>query len=116
DRKLVRRLIGDPAKFGKKSLRLIERMHDQTGKNLGAKRMKPELERGHDAKIAAPASQRPEEVRALRFADPHELALRGDQVGRHEIVDRQSEFPRRPAEAAPKREARDAGGRVDAER
>ena len=56
DRKLVRRLVHDPAELGKKSLRFIERMHHKPGKDLGPKRMKPELKRRHDAEIAPAAS------------------------------------------------------------
>src|SRR5262245_63446936 len=71
--------------------------------------MELELERGHDAEIAAAAPQRPEQVRVLSSAHVQELAVGRDDVSREQIVDGQSELARGPAEAAAQREAGDAG-------
>jgi len=116
DRELVRCLLGDAAELRQELARLIERMHDEAGQHLRAERMQLELERGHDAEIAATAPQRPEQVRVLSSARVQELAVGRDDVGRDQVVDGQSELAGGPAEAAAQREAGDAGGRIDAER
>ena len=115
-RELVRRRVGEAAELGQQPLRLVERMHDEARQDLRTHRMEPELEGGDDAEIAAAAAQSPKEVRVLGVAGAHKLPVGGDDVGRDEIVDRQSEFARGPAEAAAERQAGDAGRRVDAGR
>ena len=93
--------------------RVVQRMHHQAGQDLRSKLVKLELEGGDYSKIAAPAAERPKQVRILRRAGPHQMALGGDDVGRKEIVDRQTEFARDPAKAAAERQPRNAGGRID---
>ena len=71
------------------------------------------LERGHDAEVAAPAPQPPEEILVLAFARGEELPVRGDHVGRDQIVDRQPEPAGQVADASSQRETGDARGRDD---
>ncbi len=49
-------------------------------------RMKLIFERSDDAKIAAAAAQTPKQVGMLGLADCQEIAVRGDQIGRDQIV------------------------------
>ncbi len=81
DGQLVGRL-GDEAAVAVEQLPgLAERMHDQAGQHLGADRVEPELERGHDAEIAAAAADRPEQVGMFARARMAQLAVGGDHVG-----------------------------------
>src|SRR6516225_7144919 len=89
-------------------------MNEKPRQDLRPQQMKPELERGDDAEIAPASAQRPEEIRVLLLARPHQLSVSGDDVGRDEVVDREPELPGGPAEAAAERKAGDAGRRVDA--
>ncbi len=50
------------------------------------------------------------------LAGHHPLAARQHDVGRAQVVDRQAELAREPAEASAKRQPRDPRGRVDADR
>jgi hypothetical protein len=83
---------------------------------LGAERMKPELERGHDPEVPAGTAHAPEQLRLLRVAGTDEPPF-----GRHElhgtnVVDGQPEPPLQPADAAAQRETGDAGVPHDADR
>ena len=71
------------------------------------------LERRHDAEVATPAPQRPEEILVLTLARGEELPIRRDHVGRDEIVDRQSKPAGEVADATSQREAGDARGGDD---
>jgi hypothetical protein len=51
-----------------------------------ADRIEPIDERGHHPKIAASASDRPEEIRVLGRARPQQVTIGGDHIGRDEIV------------------------------
>src|SRR5262249_10970330 len=51
----VRRFVSDAAILGQQFSRPFQRMHDEAGKHFGAKLVKPELEGGDDAKVAATA-------------------------------------------------------------
>ena len=115
-RELVGCLLGDASELRQELRRLVERMHDQPGQHLGTERMQLELERGHDAEIAAAAPQCPEQIRVLLRAGANQPAVGRDDVRRDQIVDGQAELAGGPAEAAAEREAGNAGGRVDAER
>ena len=57
-----------------------ERVDDEAGQDLRAHRVEPELERGHDAEVAAAAPEPPEEVGLVLLARVEELA-----VGRHDV-------------------------------
>jgi hypothetical protein len=70
--------------------------------------MEPKFEACDDSKIAAAASQCPEQIHVVLLAGPDHLTFGGDDVGSDQIVDRHAEFPCGPAKAAAKRESRDA--------
>ena len=80
-----------------------------------ADRMRLEQEARHDAEVAAAAAQRPEEVGVLALAGRDEAAIGQDDVGLEQVVDRQAVLAREVPGAAAEGEARDAGGRDDAE-
>ncbi len=69
------------------------------------------LERGHDAEVAAPAPQPPQEVRIFRGARPHGASVGRDDVGGDQVVAREPETTHEPAQAATERETGDAGRR-----
>ena len=46
--------------------------------------VEPELEPGHDAEVAAAATDRPEQVRLVLGVDVQELAVGGDDLGREQ--------------------------------
>ena len=75
-----------------------------------------EPERGDDAEVPASASQRPEQVGVIVGRRPDDLALGGDHLGFHEVVDGESVLAHEPADAAAQAEAADAGVAHDAAR
>ncbi len=91
-------------------------MDDEPGEHLGAEFVQAEFEGRHDPEIAAAAPDGPEKVAVFGGARPHQLAVRRDHIGRKQVVDRQSEFARDPAEPAAERQAGNTGRRVDAGR
>jgi hypothetical protein len=78
---------------------------------MGARghRVEPELELGHDAEVAAPAAQPPEQIGLGGLVDTQPPAVGGDQLVRLHVVARQAEPAREPAHAAAEREPADAG-------
>ena len=78
--------------------------------------MQREPERGDDAEVPASASQRPEQVGVIAGRRPQDLALGGDHLGLHEIVDSEAVLAHQPADAAAEAEAADAGVADDAAR
>src|SRR6185503_7307371 len=83
---------------------------------LRSKRMKPELERRHDPEVPARSSDTPEQVRLLGLAGPDQATVRRDELDGPQVVDRQSELPLQPADAATEREPSDARVADDADR
>ena len=79
----------------------------------GADLVQPEQERGDDSEVAAAAADRPVEVRILVGGRPHALAAREHDIRLEQVVDRKAVLARQVAEAAPEREAPDAGRRDD---
>ena len=80
-----------------------------------ADRMRLEQEARHHAKVAAAAAQRPEEIGVLALAGRDETAVGQDDVRFEQVVDREAVLAREVPGAAAERQARDAGGRDDAE-
>lgn len=78
--------------------------------------MQGELERGHDAEVAPPAADRPEQVRVLVLAGGDDLAVGEDHLYRDQVVTCEPVDRGRPAVAASCREAADAGARDAASR
>ena len=62
--------------------------------------MEPELEGGGHAEVAAAAPQRPEQVRVLVRGGAHDLAVRGHQLDRQQVVAGQAVLALEPARAA----------------
>jgi hypothetical protein len=79
-------------------------------------RMQAELERRHDAEVAPAASELPEQVGVLVLARDEEPSVRGHDVGRDEVVTRETHATREVADATAQREAANAGRRDDAAR
>ena len=69
--------------------------------------MDGELDRGHDAEVAAAAAQRPEEVRVVLGVGAHEPAVGGDELERGHGVGLQAVLAGQPAHAAAERVAGD---------
>src|SRR5947209_19768034 len=84
-------------------------MKDQPGQH-GAHGMNAELERGDDAKIAAPAANGPKEVFIFVRAGWEQMAFRGDDIGRKEIIEGATVFADHPAKPAAEGETTDASG------
>ena len=76
----------------------------------GVDRMEPVPEPSGDAEVAAAAADRPEQVRVRVAVGAHELAVRGHDVGREQVVDREPVLAHEVADAAAEGEAADADG------
>ena len=70
--------------------------------------MHAELEPGDDAEVAAPAADRPEQLRLLIRVDTRVSSVCRDDIGFDEIVDREPETPAEVAHPAAERQAPDA--------
>ena len=73
--------------------------------------MQRELDRGHDAEVAAAAAQRPEQLGMLVRGGADRLAGRGHELDGEHVVAGEAVLALEPAGAAAEREARDAGAR-----
>ena len=94
----------------------VGRIEDRPGVDQRPEGVQIELELRDDAEVAAAAAQPPQQVGVLGLARVDEPAVRGDDVGRREVVAGESELPHRPADAATECEPGDAGGRHQAAR
>jgi hypothetical protein len=72
-------------------------------------RVEPELELGDDAEVPAAAPQRPEEVVVLRLAGTKRAAVRGHDLGRHEVVAGETDAAGEIADPATERQATHPG-------
>jgi len=77
--------------------------------------VEPVLERGDHAKVAASAPDPREAVLVLLLAGRQQPPVRGDHVGREEVVAGEAVLAVEPAETAPEREAGYTGHRDDPE-
>ncbi|MNT64995.1 hypothetical protein D3C72_2029430 [compost metagenome] len=93
---------------------LFQRQHHQSPVDLRPDGMKLEFEHGDHAKIPAPAPDGPEQVFVVLLAGVQELAVRGDDIRRQQVVDGQAIPAAEPAEAAAQGQAGNAGRRIDA--
>src|SRR5262249_13789954 len=82
----------------------------------GGDRPQPEAEARRDAEVAAPAANRPEEIRLLVGVDVPQFAVRRHELGREQAVDCQSVLAHEEADAAAERQAADAHRRAVAQR
>ena len=78
--------------------------------------MQCEPEQADDAEVPPAASQRPEQVGVIVGRCPNDLALGGDYLGFHEVVDGKSVLAHEPADAPSQAEAADPGVAHDATR
>ena len=90
--------------------RLGRRRQDEQPAGDGVDRMEPVPEPRDDAEVAAAAADRPEQVRVRVGVGAHELAVRGHDVGREQVVDREPVLAHEVADAAAEGEAADADG------
>ena len=71
--------------------------------------MQAEFEARDDPEISAPAANAPVEVGILVGGRVQQAAVGGDDIDRAQVVDREAEAPRQPAESAAERQASDTG-------
>ena len=84
-------------------------MHHHAADNGGPDRVQLVLEGGDDAEVAAAAADGPEEIGMLGRAGVNRVAVREDEIGAEQVVDRHAVTPAEPPEAAAQRESGDAG-------
>ena len=117
DRRQFIRHVGDPVAIEAKNVgRFLHRPEDRSGQDTRTDRVEPELELGDDAEVAAAPAQRPEELRVLVRARLDPLAVRQDDLGGEQVVDREPVTARQMPDAAAERQSADAGGGDDAAR
>ena len=95
---------------------VLGRPEHRSGHDGGANGVQREPERADDTEVPAAAPQRPEQVGVIVGRCPNDVALGGDHLGLHEIVDGEPVFTHQPADAAAETEATDAGVADDAAR
>jgi hypothetical protein len=88
--------------------RLGGRRQDEQPARDGVDRVEPVPEPRDDPEVAAAAADRPEQVRVRVGVGAHELAVRGHDVGREQVVDREPVLAHEVADAAAEGEAADA--------
>jgi hypothetical protein len=110
---LVRMAGGELAIEREQSRRRLQRMQDRTAEH-GGDRVRLELERGHDAEVAAAPADRPEEVGIALLARGDDSAGREHDLGRQQVVHGHPVLAHQPGDPAAEREARDPGERDDA--
>ena len=96
--------------------RVLEGMRDEPRKHLRTDLMKLEFESGDDAEIPSAAAKSPEQIRLFGGAHAPQHAIGSYDIGRQEVVDRQAELSRDPAEPAAERQAGNSGRGVDSRR
>ena len=95
---------------------VLGRPEHRSGHDGGADGVQREPERADDAEVPAAAPQRPEQVGVIVGRCPNDVALGGDHLGLHEVVDGEPVLAHEPADAAAQAEATDAGVAHDAAR
>ena len=111
ERDLVRRVDHEVAEAPQRLASLRARVEHEPAEDLGPDRVQRELERGHDAEVAAAAAQRPEQLGMLVGGGADRLAARGHELDGEQVVAREAVLALEPAGAAAEREAGDAGAR-----
>jgi hypothetical protein len=111
------RCVGDELAVGAQDVcGVLGRPEHRPRHDRGTDRVQREPERADDAEVPAPASQRPEQVGVIARRRPQDLAVGGDHLGLHEVVDREPVLAHEPADAAAQGDAADAGVAHDATR
>ena len=88
-------------------------MHEHAREDR-AERMELIFERRDDAEVAAAAAQAPEQIGVFVLARMDEAAVRGDDIGRDQVVAGEAVHAHQPADPATQRQAGDAGRRDSA--
>ena len=96
--------------------RVLGRPEHRPGHDGGADGVQRESERADDAEVPPTAPQRPEQVRVVMGRRPDDVALGGDHLGVHQVVDGEPVLAHEPADAAPEAQAADSGVPDDAAR
>jgi hypothetical protein len=78
--------------------------------------MAPKFEVCDHAEVAAPAPERPEQVRLGSFRDMTKGSVRRDDIGREHVIRGMAEGAAEPPEAGPECQSRNARRRVDPSR
>ena len=84
------------------------RREDQRAAKDRADLVQPEPKARRDTEVAAPASDRPEEVRVRLVVHLQKLAVGGHKLGRQQVVDRETVLPDQEPDAAAEREPADS--------
>ena len=114
-RELVRELGGEVAVEREELRRGLEGMQHGTAEDA-RDRVRPELERGNDAEVAAAPAKRPEQVGIGVLARGDHLAGRKHDFGGEKVVDGHPVLAHQPGDPPAEGEARDPGERDDAAR
>ena len=88
----------------------VERMSDDTAEDL-PERVQPVLKPGRNAEVAAPSTERPEQVWIGPVCDVEHISRRGHQLDRQQVVHREAVHAVQPPEPAAERQPSDAGRR-----
>src|SRR5829696_2094816 len=91
----------------------LERVSDKTARDLRAYGMQLIFELRRHAEIAAAAAYGPEQIRFVVLAGPYRVALGGDELERHQIVERKTVLPHQPTQTAAEGEPCNSGARHD---
>ena len=110
--------VRDRGELVGRRLGLIDESGDDVGRRReeqhpapdGADRMQAELQPGHDAEVASPTTDRPEEVRLRVGVGAHESPVGGHDVGGEQAVDRQAVLADEEPDASSHRDPADADG------
>src|SRR5512145_671096 len=111
---LIGQPCGDIAEESQHISGAVKRMSHEAARNCRTYRMNPIFEGRSHAKIATPAAHRPEQVIVFVGARLHDLALRGNDVHRKEVVERETILAHQPAQSSAEGKPRNASGGYDA--
>jgi len=112
-RELLRRLRRPPAIRLHDLGTALEGEEDRSREHRRPDRVGSEPERRDHAEVAAAASEAPEQVPVIVLARDDQLPVRGDDVGRHDVVDAQAVLAGQPPDPAAEGETGDARMRHD---
>jgi len=104
-RELVRRVLGRGDEPDDHLGRGRQQQHPADDR---AELVQTELEPGRDAEVAAAAADRPEQVRMRLGIDAQEPTVRGHDLGREQVVDREAVLADEVADAAAQRDPADS--------
>src|SRR5882762_2310686 len=89
----------------------IERVGDQAARDLRPYGMQLIFEARRHAEIAASAAYGPEQIGSLVLAGPYRVALGGDELDGHEIVEGETMLAHQPTQTAAEGEPRNSSAR-----